>query len=344
MNYEVTIGIPLYNAERFIRRTIDSVLAQTFGSIEILVLDDCGTDGSVDIVREIQKSHPRGRDIRIVRQPENMGVGAARNRIMDEASGRYLYFMDSDDIIIPEAIDLLHRAIKESEAEIAFGSYLKTDDSMSGGYREEFVYPAAVIAEPDGLAGFAFRKYGGIQAAVWNYLVDTDFLRGTGLRFIDANYWEDMVFTYSLVTYVSRAVLLPDVTYRYICRENSLSNYQIRRHIDKAEVLRNGKTIDWLKGQTPRLAGKPYLGNWCYNVVMTDFYIICSALKNRNLIQPWLTPAEVKAIMRHPLTFIGIMRLRCGRTKNMFLYMLGKLPAPLTVWIIGQAGRRKGLV
>ena len=91
VEYEVTIGIPVYNAEKYIRLAMDSALAQTFNDIEFLVIDDCGTDSSVDIVREYQQTHPRGKDIRIVRQPQNGGLGRARNRIIDEAQGIYLY-------------------------------------------------------------------------------------------------------------------------------------------------------------------------------------------------------------------------------------------------------------
>ena len=82
MAYEVTIGIPVYNIERYVRLAMDSALAQTFPSIEFLVLDDCGTDSSMDIVREYQQNHPRGKNIRIVRQPQNGGIGKARNRIV----------------------------------------------------------------------------------------------------------------------------------------------------------------------------------------------------------------------------------------------------------------------
>ena len=71
MQYEVTIGIPVYNVEKYIRQTMNSVLAQTFNSIEFLICDDCGTDSSIDIIKEYQRSHPRGVDIRIVRQPQN---------------------------------------------------------------------------------------------------------------------------------------------------------------------------------------------------------------------------------------------------------------------------------
>lgn len=351
MEYEVTIGIPLYNAERFIRPTLESALAQTFRNIEFLIVDDCGTDGSVEIVKEIQNSHPRGNDIHLVRQSRNMGVGPARNRIIDEARGRYLYFMDADDLIEPETISLLYENMRKHDAEIVFGSYEKVIYSPSGnktgtsGEKELYSYPDAVLTGEGCLAEFAFRKYGGIQAAVWNWLVDLSFLRATGHRFIDAHYWEDMVFTYTLVTYVSRAVLLHDVTYHYMCREDSLSNYQRREHIDKNEVTANASTIDVLKGVArKRLMRRPYLGNWCYNVVMTDFYIVCNAIRNRNVIRPAVTPAELRSFMSHPLRPGEILRLNRMRGKNLFLYTLGKLPVGLSVWIIAFLGRRKGLI
>lgn len=351
MEYEVTIGIPLYNAEHFIRTTLESALNQTLANIEFLIVDDCGTDGSAEIVKDMQSTHPRGNDIRIVRQPENMGVGPARNRIIDEARGRYLYFMDSDDLIAPETISLLHENVTRHAAEIAFGSYEKViykpseDNAGASGEKELYSYPDAVLTGEGCLAEFAFRKYGGIQAAVWNWLVDLSFLRATGHRFINAHYWEDMVFTYTLTTYVSRAVLLHDVTYSYMCREDSLSNYQRRDRITKSEVTANVATVDVLKGVArDRLMGRPYLGNWCYNVMMTDFYIICNVLRNRHVIHPAVTSAELRSFMSHPLRLRNILKLRQARAKNLFFYMLGKFPVGLSISIIRVIGKRKGLV
>jgi glycosyltransferase involved in cell wall biosynthesis len=99
MEYEVTIGMPVYQVEKYIRESLESALSQTFSSIEYLICDDCGTDSSIAIVREYQANHSRGKNIRIVRQPHNMGLGCARNRLIAEAKGRYIYFMDSDDIL-----------------------------------------------------------------------------------------------------------------------------------------------------------------------------------------------------------------------------------------------------
>ena len=113
MTYEVTIAIPVYNAEKYIRKAMDSALAQTFSSIEFLVCDDCGTDKSINIIREYQQTHPRGLAIHIVHQPHNMGIGESRNRLVDEACGQYIYFMDADDYIEPDTIEKLYNnAIK----------------------------------------------------------------------------------------------------------------------------------------------------------------------------------------------------------------------------------------
>ena len=108
--------------------TMDSALSQTFESIEYLILDDCGTDNTIEIIHEYQQKHYRGKDIRIVRQPQNGGIGRARNRIVEEAQGNYLFFLDADDTIMSNAIELLYRKMRLYNAEIVYGSYEKTED------------------------------------------------------------------------------------------------------------------------------------------------------------------------------------------------------------------------
>lgn len=343
MNYEVTIGIPQYNAESFISRTMESALAQTFNSIEFLIIDDCSKDNSVKILQSIKQQHPRGGDIRIVHQPTNMGVSAARNRIIDEAQGKYLYFMDSDDLIAPNTIALLYDNIRKYNAEIAFGSYEKKWDDNNQKPNEQYCYPDKAFLNGE-LGSFAFRKYGGIQAGVWNYLIDISFLRNIGLKFIDAHYWEDMVFTYQFVTFIDRAVMLSEITYYYVCRENSLSQYQSREMIPQDEILRNVATIGHLKQHTKNILQKEYLGNWCYNTVMTDVYIIYNVIKNENKINPKLTAKKIHSFIQHPLKLRQIIKLSCSRKKNIILYILSKLPASLFLYLIKLTGKRKGLL
>lgn len=331
MKYDVTIGIPVYNADPYIRKTIESALSQTYPSIEFLIVDDGSVDHSIDIINDLCASHPRGGDIRILTHSQNMGVSASRNQIIDEAQGDYLYFLDADDLIDNNAISLMIQTIRQYNAEIVFGSYEKIELS---GERKQYQYPSLQLMGEDKLASFAFRKYAGIQASACNYLVNISLLRETGIRFIDTNYWEDMVFTYQLVTMIVRAVLLPDITYFYCCRENSLSHYQERLTIGKDEILRNVRAVDHLKAYSNTLHKRPYFPNWCYNLVMTDFYMACTVLKRRNDIFPPISNSEVSSFMSHPATLCQICSFQTTRTKNVALYILGKIPPSICVNLI----------
>ena len=336
MGYDVTIGIPVFRSETYIRQALESALVQSYPSIEYLIVDDCGGDNSIAIVQDIRRNHPRGNHIRVLSNPENRGVSAARNLIINEARGDYLYFMDSDDLIADSTIDLLMQNIRQYQAEIAFGSYEKTDVS---GEKTIYQYPSLQLLEEDGLASFAYRKYGGIQASACNFLVKVSLLRKHHLHFIDTNYWEDMAFVFDLVPLVSRAVLLPNITYFYHCHEDSLSQYQKRDLISKDEIMKNVETVNYLKESTRILYNKVYFANRCLNIVMTDFYMACHILKRRNSIVPALSGAEIKSMMSHPTSFRQICSFRQARMKNFMLYLIGKLPIPLcimAIWIVGK--------
>lgn len=341
MGYDVTIGIPVYNSADYIRRSLESALAQTYTFIEFLIVNDACSDNSMDIIISIKQTHPRGNNIHIITNQTNLGVSASRNQIIDNALGDYLYFMDSDDVIADNTIELLMQNARLYNAEIVFGSYERIENS---GRKTLYQYPSIQLLKEDGLASFAYRKYGGIQASVCNYLVKTSVLRDNNLRFIDTNYWEDFVFTFDLVTFISRAVLLPDITYTYICRENSLSHYQQRNMIPKGEILQNVRAVDHLKLTSSVLSDKVYYPNRCYYIVMTDFYIACNILKHRNSISPYISNYEVKELMKHPASFSKIVSFQKVRLENLFLYFLGQLPAFLSVLLISCLAKAKKLV
>ncbi len=341
MDYDVTIGIPVYKSADYISRALDSALAQTYSSIEFLIVDDAGHDGSIDVVQSIKETHPRGDNIHMITHKENLGVAASRNEIIDNAQGEFLYFMDSDDAIAENTIELMMQNVRRYDAEIIFGSYKKIETS---GKKEIYQYPALQLLNKDELASFAYRKYAGIQASACNYLVKTSILRDNNHRFIDASFWEDMVFTFDLVTLISRVVLLPNITYSYYCRENSLSNYQQREIISKNEILNNVRAINYLKQSSSHLCDKVYFPHRCYNIVMTDFYIACNILKRRNNICPPITNREIKSFMIHPVSWTQICSFRQSRLKNLLLYILGKLPSFLCVLLIMCIGKLKKLI
>jgi len=341
MRYDVTIGIPVFNSEAFIKRALESALSQSYPSIEFLLIDDAGDDASLCIIKEVKQRSSRCTDIRIISHEKNLGVSASRNQIIDEAKGDYLYFMDSDDVIVEDTISLLMKNSRQYDAEIVFGSYERIELS---GEKTVYQYPSLQLFGENELASYAYRKYAGIQASACNYLVNTSILREHNHRFIDTNYWEDYVFTFDLVTLVSRAVLLPDITYSYLCRNGSLSNYQQRKHIPKAEILRNVYSIGHLKKTSSILYNKEYFPNRCFNIAMTDFYIVCNILKRRKDIHPRFSNKEIKTIMQHPATWSQICNFKHARMKNILLYVVGKLPSSICVATIWSLGKLKKIV
>lgn len=341
MSYDVTIGIPFYRSVDTIVQTLESALSQTYESIEFLLIDDDGSDGSLAKVQDIIQYHPRGKDVRIISHEHNIGVAASRNETIDKARGEFVYFLDSDDVIDENTISLLMKHARVQDAEIVFGSYEKIDlDGRKTIYR----YPYKVFTESDQLATFAYRKYGGIQASACNYIVKTSLLRTNKHYFLNSSYWEDLVFTFDLVTLTSRAVLLPDITYTYLCRPNSLSHYQERKNVSKEEIMQTVHTIDYLKHSSPCLVSKVYYPNRCFQVILTDFYIACRILKLRHQIVPKVLNKEIKQLMRHPATFRQSCSFRRFRMKNLFLYIIGKFPAFLCVFSIWCLGKIKKLI
>lgn len=337
MEYLVTIGIPVYNSAPFIRRSLESALAQTFGQVQFLVCDDGCTDGSIEIVEEYRRTHLRGKDIRIVHQPRNMGLGNARNRIIAETRTRYLYHMDADDAIAPNAIELLYRATVRHDAEIVYGSHERIDEIEGGKQSRKAIYPSLVFEKPDEFAQWAYRKYDGIQAMTWNFLIDVDVYRKNGLCHQPVNFWEDFSLTIDLPAYITRAVLLSDITYYYYCREGSLSHFERHEYIAKEEIVRTVNAISHLKERTPLIRGRVFFPQRMYKVMVTDFYIVDTILKNRRIIAPPFTNREIRDIMHSPLSFAEILRFKAWRLRNLFLYMLGVVPAFLVPLLVSWA-------
>ena len=341
--YEVTIGIPVYNVEKYIHLTMDSALAQTFQSIEFLVLDDCGTDSSMDIVREYQKTHLRGRDIRIVRQPQNGGLGRARNRIIEEACGKYLYHLDADDAIAPNTIELLYGQAKQYDADMVYGSFERIEEFDDDVNIKSYCYPSLLFLEEDEFANYIYNDYGFLQASTWNFLIKTDIYLKNNIRHKAVNYWEDFTTTIDLPTYVKRVVMLPDVTYFYYCRYGSLSNFMKRDRIDKSEIEKTINAMAEVKQNSQRLLSKPYFHKRMYKVMMTHFYMACAILKEEESIIPSFSKREIRNIMHSPLTLIETFHLKGWRMKNLALCLLGILPPSISVAIIRVLGKTKGL-
>jgi len=342
--YEVTIGIPIYNMEIYLWRTLESALSQTYQSIEFLICDDASTDSSITLIEKYQREHSRGKDIRLIRHTQNVGIGETRNHLIAEAKTKYLYFLDADDIISENAIQLLHDAAERFQADLVYGSHEQIDMTTDGYPVSSMVYKQHEFSHPDEYPTYVYRKYEGIQAPIWNTLINLEWFRLTGLQFLPINYWEDFVLTMDLATYTSRVVLLSDVTYYYYRHSASLSNAKDSQKFAKDTIQKTIGAIEWVKGNSDRLKHKSYFPGRMVKVMMTDFYIVCNILKNKDKIQPAFSKRELRDVMKSPLTFRETISLKSRKFENLFLYMLGVLPPSISILIITILGKHRGLI
>lgn len=124
----VSIIVPNYNSEKFIKETLDSVLAQTYQNWEMFVVDDCSTDGSVEIIRSYAEKDAR---IRLVLREKNSGVANVRNAGIQLANGEYIALLDSDDVWTADKLARQVSLLQETGADLAYCSYDFIDENST---------------------------------------------------------------------------------------------------------------------------------------------------------------------------------------------------------------------
>ena len=122
----VSIITPSWNVERFIEETVASVQAQTFGDWELLIADDCSTDRTPVIVAEIGARDPR---VKLIRMPKNGGPALARQAAIDNAEGRYLAFLDSDDLWLPTKLEHQLAFARNTHAALSYTAFRRIDEA-----------------------------------------------------------------------------------------------------------------------------------------------------------------------------------------------------------------------
>jgi len=120
VNCEVSIITASYNSKQFIKDTIESVLAQTYTDWEMIIVDDCSTDDSVQYIEELIQHEPR---IRLIVLKENQGAAVSRNRATQEAKGRYIAFLDSDDMWMPQKLEKQVAFMQQHDIALSYTGY-----------------------------------------------------------------------------------------------------------------------------------------------------------------------------------------------------------------------------
>lgn len=335
----ISVGIPVYNVEPYIEKCLLSVLNQTYERLEILVVDDLGTDQSMQIVEKLVDSHPRGNQIRVITHPQNRGIGEARNTIIRECKGQYVYFIDSDDYMELNAVELLYAQAKEHDTDVVIASHRKVA-LATGEELPTFQYSTYhLIYGNDAFANYVcadLRWH--IAIVVWNILFSVNFLRKNNLLFTGRKD-EDALFLSDYYSEVKSAVIMPDITYNYVARPDSIMGYMSRPQIPLKEIRERFRTDAFMTERCVRLKGRSFYDVHCARVVKHKFRAVCVALRHRKRFTEPLPSSEIHQELKHPATLEEILKFKRYKLFHLYFYTISKLPPSLSVGVSYLTGK-----
>lgn len=215
----VSIIIPVYKVEKYIKRCLMSVIGQDYKNIEIIVIDDCSPDNSIHVAQETLAGSTT--NYRIIVHEQNKGLSGARNTGIKAASGDFLYFLDSDDELHDCAcISSLVNIQKQTEADFVSGNYQRIYNNniyVSKRYCNELV----ITGNNNIIKAFA---NGSIPIIACNKLVSKRFILNNNLFFKEGIINEDELWTFNSVIHAEVVVLTGKTTYNYYMNESSIMN------------------------------------------------------------------------------------------------------------------------
>lgn len=244
MNPDISVIVPAYNTEKYIQKSIASVLSQTFKNFEIIVVDDASTDGTVEILRNIPDNR-----LKLICQNQNQGAGATRNRALREAKGEWIAVLDSDDWYAPERLERLLAFARETQADMVADDFYIIEEGETEPRTTMVQYYEAPIKNVLSITPASF--------VLSDVLSDIDGRKGLGLGFskplfrrrflienniaykpeitVSQDFWLDLDCLIKGATFL----LLPNPYYYYLARDGSLttSTDKIKRLNEECDAI-----------------------------------------------------------------------------------------------------------
>lgn len=237
--YEVSIIIPVYNASAFVKECLDSVMAQTMtDGVECILVDDCSTDNTLEEIQSIINVNANGNvKISLLLQERNQGPSAARNRGLREAKGEYVFFLDADDTITPDCIELLYGLAKQHDADYVQGRYVNDNENGNENDNPNMSLPS-VLSDKREIKRLLLN-HNKIEFTPHNRLVRRQMIIDHNLFFNEEiRVREDFLWMTFVAKYVERFASCERVTYIRGYNEESLTNnINVEREIAGYRVL-----------------------------------------------------------------------------------------------------------
>lgn len=237
---KLSIVVPVYNVEIYLRVCVDSLLQQTVAAYEIILVDDGSKDSSGVICDEYGEKYPH---IKVVHK-ENAGLGMARNTGLEQVTGEYVMFVDSDDFCQPDMVEQMVAVVQETGCDTCKSSFNRVD--MEGNFLyAETVIPGAFAGTQvqqellPRLIGSAPDKKDSIPMSACCTMYSMEIIRSNSLRFVSERQWisEDIIFNISYYALANRVVLSDYIGYNYRINPHSLTTSYRADRFEKCLAL-----------------------------------------------------------------------------------------------------------
>lgn len=257
---KISIIIPVYNAKDYLERCLDSVVNQTLKDIEIICVNDCSTDNSLEILNNYAQNDTR---IKVINCKTNGGESIARNIGLDNATGEFLAFVDNDDTVDLDFYEKLYNKAKKEDADISKGEVHVID------YNRKELYPKTntFIEKYNSILYFCFYW--------WTAIYKTSLIKENNIRLIE-NYplGGDVLFLNEALLKTNKLSLVNDTFYHYYRREDSGDSKILSFEKVKSALEIHGKIIDNILANKEKfdIKGLQHVCSWCFNAAMNYAY------------------------------------------------------------------------
>ena len=209
----VSIILPVYNTEQYLRESLDCLVRQTLEDIEIICINDASTDGCPEILEEYAKKDSR---FQILNNQTSQGPSICRNMGLEHASGEYIVFYDSDDTIDLDAYEKLYAFAKKNNNDFVVFNAIRVNDN---GYQSPSVlHSISITGETYNRTSILEHKELVYDTTSWNKFVNAEFFKRHNFRFAEGRVYQDILYSMQLFCSSDNVGVLPDVTYYWRIR------------------------------------------------------------------------------------------------------------------------------
>lgn len=303
-NGMVSIVVPVYNVERYVSRCIDSLLAQTYADIEIILVDDGSLDKSGNICDQYSESDQRI----VVVHKENGGLSDARNEGIRRSRGKWITFVDSDDFVHPDYIRILHQNMTANDADISICRHMPTKNDIEKGEIRE---GTEIYAGDEGMEKLLYQY---ISTSAWAKMYRVELFQD--ICFPYGKLYEDVVTVFEAFRKASRIVVTNSCLYYYYVRGDGIVRTGFTEK--KLDYIENTKYIlEQVRKECPMLE-KAALSR----VLWADIHIVVQIGRDRKYSE--LQSVIWEEVKRYRMTVLADRKCRWQNRIVLLLTFLGK--------------------